>query len=231
MDDKKLRKMFSDKSFLKSNDFAAVASKVMTFVRENRSLVIAAVAVLAVIGVSIPGVNWYRLNQAKAFSEKLYEADQSLKKQESYQELLTEYESLPASQVARIKLVDYLLDHDDKDEAFKVIDEGLKNNETGIFSTLLILKKVDLLKEKGDFKGAATFAKENENKVIETFQGNYVLMLANMYVLADDKAQAKQLYQSLVSEAETTNSEVKKYSSTVVQKAKDRLLLIDLGVL
>ena len=161
MDNRALAKKFHDKKFLKSNDFVTFTSKFVDFLSDNKGLVGAAVIVLIVLGFSIPGLKWYRLRQINSFNEKLYGAQKSLKKESLYSELITDYQSLPASQLARLKLVDELVDHDKKEAAQQVIAEGLLADKRDIFTTLLVLKNLGLLKADKKYSDAIAYARQS----------------------------------------------------------------------
>lgn len=232
IDDKEMRKKFSDKKFLKSNEFVQAAGGLMGFFEENKVLVLVALIFLVFVGVAIPGLKWHRSRRVATFAEALYAAEHGLKKDEGYSKLLADFDHLPASVVARLKLVDHFLDHKDTAAALKSLDDGLTGVDQGILPTLLILKKIAILKGEEKYAEAAQFAEQQGDKVFTDFRENFQLAIAQLYLLSGDKIRARGIYEKLAGPSQGENQGAKKkVNPTVATEAMERLLLLDLGVL
>lgn len=236
MDNKELIKKFSSKKFLKSNQLREMANQTLQFVKQNRGVVVVAVILLLAIAISIPSLRYYRLKRIESFNLKLYEAQKSLKKKDSYQELVQDYKDIPAHNLARLNLVDNFLDNQQREEAYQAIDQGL-TDEKDIFTTLLVLKKINLLKEDAKYQEAADFAMNATNHIIPSFMGRYKLIQADLLLLSDQKDMARKIYQELVQrnaqseDAEMENIPMSGRDQGVEAQAENQLLLLDLGVL
>lgn len=233
MDDKQLEKLFHDKEFLKTNSFATAMEKFILFFKENRGLSLAALVVLVVMGLSIPLFKWYRMNTIEDFNTKLYEAQKSLKKEDLYRELIANYKNLTAAQYVRLKLVSELIDHSKKDEALTVIDQGLSGTDKNIFTTLLTLKKLSILKQDKNYALAAQEAARLEQKVMDAFVNNYRMITAELFILAGERENARALYEK-IGEFEGVGAgagELEDFDAALAGQAKDMLLFLDLGIL
>lgn len=234
MDDKQLAKKFHDKKFLKSNEFANLAAKLFNIVKENKFFFILGIIVAIALSVSIYGLKYYHLKQVESFSQKFYLAQKSLKKESLYRGLINEYKDLPGSQFVRLKLIDDLLDHNQTQEAQKVIEQGLQNNDKDIFTTLLVLKNINILKEENKYQQAAEYAIKQENKVLSTYYGHYQLIVAELYLLSDNNGDARKIYEKISAFVPLKNSGqkiVNQFDPAVINQAKDKLFLMDMGVL
>ncbi|MBU0505286.1 MAG: tetratricopeptide repeat protein [bacterium] len=234
LDDKKLRKMFSNKKFLRKNEFAVLTKNIVSFVKQNQKIVISLAVVVVFLGMAIPVANWYKLNKMEKFNKALFSAEKSLKKEELFQNILTNYSNLPASEIARLKLVDDLFSHQKEAEALKVIDEGLRGNGQTIFKTLLVLQQTNHLKEKNDFSLAASFIKQNEPKVLKTFLNQIRLLRGDLLLLAQNKEEARKTFETVARFSETDEKQqtsLVDFDSQAATTAKEKLLLMDLGVL
>ncbi|MBF0104359.1 MAG: hypothetical protein HQM16_03420 [Deltaproteobacteria bacterium] len=234
MDNEKLVKMFQDKKFLKSNEFAATVDKIYVFLKQNKQITLTALGIFLVLVLAIPGFKWYRLKQIDAFNTKLYQAEKSLKKEALFREIIGNFKGLTASQYVRIRLINDLLDHDKKDEALKVVDEGLTQKGQNIFTTVMALKKIALLKQQGKFSEAAAEAVRLENKILPTFLNRYKMITAELYLLNKDTGKARAVFEEL-GEFAGVGAEAKAgledFDPVLANQAKDMLLFLDLGVL
>lgn len=235
MDEKNLIKKFHDKHFLKKNEFADLVGHVLTFIKANKAFVIGCVVVVLIFGFGMPALRWYKAQRIERFNTQFFEAEKSLQKVASYEQLLRDYKSIPASQLARLKLVEALVEHNQSEDAVKVLDEGLKQgSQNNIFSTLLVLKRIDLLKAQSKYLEAADFATNHRNQIIKTYLSQYKLLQANLLLLAGKKDEARTFYQQLVAEADVSDDGEKPKApsdSPAVRVAKEQLMLLDLGVL
>ncbi|OVE80524.1 hypothetical protein BVY03_06085 [bacterium K02(2017)] len=235
MDDKKLEKLFKDKKFLRSNDFVLAFKKAVLFLKENKNITFGLVAVLLLIGTAIPGFNWYQEKQVLKFNQKLFEAQKSLKKEELYKDLLQNYKNMKSVQYVRLNLINNLLDHNETDKALSVINEGLQNTNKDIFTTLLVLKKIRILKEQKKYKEAAQIASNFHNKILDGFLNKFRMINADLFMLAGDKIAAKKIYQDLGDfagvGADSSENLESNFDPAITNKAKDILLLMELGVL
>lgn len=230
MDNDELRKKFHDKKFLKSSGLHEGIASVLTVLKENKSYFISALIVGLVLIIAIPSFKFYRMQRIQSFNEKLHSTENGLKKEEGYKQLIEEYQDLSAHQFARIKLIDHYLENQDMTKALAEIDSGLKEDRHDIFSTLLVLKKINLLKKDGKHKEALDFALAHEVKILDSFKNSFKLIQADLCLLTGDKQKAREIYQSLALLA-AQEEILPDYDPVVVEKAKDQLLLLDLGVL
>lgn len=239
MNNDELSKKFHDKKFLKSSDFHEGVASVLESLKDNKLYFVFALIVGLALIVAVPSFKLYRMKRVQAFNEKLHDTENGLKKEEGYKQLIQEYQDLSAHQYARIKLVDYYLENQDMPKALTEIDNGLKEDGSDIFSTLLVLKRVNLFKKGNKYKEASDFASAHESKIMESFKYSYKMIQADLCLLADDKAKAREIYQALTllaaSEEIQQEPNEKKvasdYDPQIVEKAKDQLFLLDLGVL
>lgn len=232
--ERNLEKKIHDKKFLRTNDLQNFTATSISLVQENKGLFILFVVFLVSIGLMIPGLKWYRLKQVDEFNTKFYQAQKSLKKEEAYRLLIDEYKSLPAVQLTRLKLVDELVEHKEVDQAMKVIESGLAGDERNIFSTLLILKAMDLLKQQGKITEAAQFATGRENRIIESFVPQFKMILADLFLISNKKEEARKIYQDLSTFGGFSSDKqtiAGSFDANMASEAKEKLLLIDLGVL
>lgn len=232
MDDKALEKKLTDKKFLKSNDLVTAATVVVNWCAKNRGLTMAFALVLVLLGLTIPGFNYYRQKQVLDFNAKLYQASKSLKKEQLYRELVAEYQSLPAAQLARIQLINNLLEHDDEAGAIKEIEAGLNSEARDIFQTVLILKRANIFKKNEQFLEASKFIADHEKQVIVTFINRMRMIRADLLLLSGERKGARELYQELASfEGAGAQGLTTDFDPALANEAKDQLLLIDLGVI
>lgn len=224
---------FSDKKFLKQNEFAEAMGRVWSFIKKNRNLVISFLSVITLLGLGIFGLKLYHGHRIQLLSEASFAAKTSLKKEALYRAILARYSDIPASQMARLNLAEYLVENQKNAEAQKVLSEGLKGADKTIFSTLVVLKAVDLLKTEKKYGEAAALASENEKHVMDYFLPRLKLLRANLLLLAGKKEDAKSAYQNLsqVADIDVGDKKSKEFDPTVVDEAKDQLLLMELGVL
>lgn len=236
MDEKELLRKFHDKQFLKKNEFAEIVTQIVGFVKANKALVVVVVVLAILLGVGMPTLRWYQAHRIEIFNAKLFEAEKSLKKVDLYQELIKNYSSIPASQYARLMLVDSLVEHNQFDDAAKQLDQGIKKSgQPDIFSTLLVLKRLDLLKNQEKYLEASDYATNHQNNILKTYLSQYKLYQANLMVLAGKKDEARSLYEKIIAEAETKNEKIpeatERQNTEIVKTAKGQLMLLDLGVL
>lgn len=239
MNNDELSKKFHDKKFLKSSELHESVASLLRVLRDNKLYFVFALIVGLVLIVAVPSFKLYRMKRIQSFNEQLHATESGLKKEEGYKQLIQEYSDLAAHQYARIKLVDYYLENQDRTNALAQIDSGLKEGGGDIFSTLLVLRGINFYKKDGKYKEALEFALAQEAKIMASFKYSYKLIQADLCLLADDKPQAREIYQALTfltanDEAQQESNQEKvlpDYDPQVVEKAKDKLLLLDLGVL
>ena len=150
MDNKALKKKFSSKEFLKTSDLHTSTGKVLAFVKANKNIVILVCLILVGLGVGIPGYRLYHTKRVEAFNQQLFVAAKGLKKADNYMQVIKDFSDLQAHQYARLKLVNHYIDNQDNESALKQIDEGLLQTKADIFSTVLVLKKINILKKDKD---------------------------------------------------------------------------------
>ncbi|MCP5463931.1 MAG: tetratricopeptide repeat protein [Deltaproteobacteria bacterium] len=234
MDDKELRKKFSDKTFLRQNEFANVTSNALDWATENKAIVIALVivALLGVLGYA--GGNYYQLNRVAEFNRDYFQARNGLQKEQNLQQLVQEYEGLPAAEIARLQLVDYHLEHNDTTQALVVLDQGLEQSTHPLMVSMLTLKKVSLLKKQNKLEDAIATLDRNLDKLLPAFRPQAKLIKGQLFLSLGQKDKAKELFSGLAQYAGADieqSAELSDYDPMVSSKAKDLAFLIELGVL
>lgn len=234
MNNAALEKKFTDKEFLKTNDFAGGVGKVVALVRDNKMPMLVGLILVVLAGLSVPAISWYRAGQVKAFGEEFYQAKKGLKKEEAYRQLIAKNPQLSASQLVRLELVDTLVGHDDIDAALKVINEGIIAQKPDIFNTLLVVRGAGLLKAQNKFDEAANFAKAHQVDVLKTFINHLKFLQADLMVSAGKQAEAKVIYQELTSPTGVgvdASGSLSDFDPQIAAMAKEKVLLIDMGLL
>lgn len=232
MDEKSLEKKLTDKKFLKSNDLVETTSKFVLWAQANKSIVVGLVFVLTMIAIAIPVMRYFHTQKINTFNQKFYQATKGLKKEQSYRELLNEYKDLPAAQVVRLELIDNLLEHNSEDDAIKEIDAGLDSSKRDVFQTILVLKRVGILKQNKKFKEAADFIDQHEKQIIVPFLTRMRMIRADLLLLSGERDKARELYQQLAAfEGAGSTGLTTDFDPALANEAKDQVLLIDLGVI
>lgn len=224
-----------DKSFLKRNEFAdAVKSGVSFFEDYKIPLTLLIVTALLLI-FGIPAYRYYRGNRIANLNIRLYEAQKGLKKEQAYSDILRDFSGIPATKLAHLKLADHYAGNQETDKALFTLDQGLADAQPDVLGTLLVLKKLDILRSQGEAKAAAQFAGESGGKVLPTFRGRLKLIQAESLLDAGDKAAAKAVYESLTQSiaelAEGSEASTGGFDPEIVSEAKEQLLLLNLGQL
>lgn len=235
MSNDKLGHALADKNFLKRNEFAEVVVQGKSFLETYKGPVILLVAVALLILLGIPVFNYYRDSKTTEFSEKFYKAGKGLKKEEAFQSLARDFATLPAARLAHLELAEYHLSHGDVAKAHEAVDQGLAQKHNDVLTTLLVLKKIDLLRADKKSKEAASFAAASEARVLPTFKGRLKLLQAELLVAVGDHNAAKAVYDELSKAAVQDGAQPKEgvasYAPDVIEEAKEQLLLINLGLL
>lgn len=219
------------KEFLKKDEFAEAVKKSGSFFAQNKVFLMVLVGLVIAGFITKKVIDIRQKSYIKDFNTQLFEAEQSVKKQQDYNQILSQYKDIPASQIARLNLVDNFLSKENHAEALKTLDEGLnKHTKTDVFSTLLALKKVGILKSQKQYAEAVTFIKSSSTKIIDSFKPYYTLLQADLLALAGNNAEAKQIYQQLITtkplESEKENNAI---LNQVIQQAKQKVLLLNLS--
>ncbi len=234
MNNAALEKKFTNKEFLKTNDYVGSVGKVAMLVRENKAPMLVGLVLIVLAGLSVPTIKWYRANQTKAFGEEFYQAKKSLKKEDAFRQLIAKNPQLSASQMVRLELVDTLVGHDDIDAAIKVINEGIIAQKPDIFNTLLVVRGAGLLKAQNKFDEAASFAKTHQVDVLKTFVNHLKFLEADLLVNAGKQGEAKVIYQELTTPAGVgvdASGSLSDFDPQIAAMAKEKILLIDMGLL
>ena len=116
----------------------------------------------------------------------------------------------------------------------QVINEGLEQGDRNIFQTILILKQVNLLKEQGLFEEAAKFIAKHEKSAIKPFLGQLKIIQGDLLILANKKEEARKVYDFIARFSANTEGQkdaADDYDAAASKTAKEKLLLLDLGVL
>lgn len=233
MKDSALAYKISDKKFLKQNELAEALGRLWRFVKNNRNRVVSFLSVIVLLALGVFGLKLYRVHRIESLSEAFFLAKTSLKKETLYRDILTRYGDLPASQMARLNLAQYFVENQQTVEALKILNDGLKSADKTVFSTLVVLKSIDLLKTEKKYGEAAALALENEKMVMDYFLPRLKLIQAGLFLLAGQKDKAKLGYQNLSTmlPTEVDDKNSKDFDPAVVDEAKDQLLLMELGIL
>lgn len=225
----------ANKDFLKRNEFAEVVVQGKSFIATYKGPVSFLVLVALFILLGIPVFNYYRDSQTMAFSEKFYKAGKGLKKEDAFQSLVRDFSALPAARLAHLELAEYHLSHGDITKAHAAVDQGLAQKQNDVLTTLLVLKKIDLLRADKKTKEAASFAASSEARVLPAFKGRLKLLQAELLVAVGERDVAKGLYDQLSKAAVQDDTQTKdgivSYTPDVIEEAKEQLLLIKLGLL
>lgn len=222
-----------DKEFLKKNEFIEFFKQIADFVKSNNYVIYISLVTVLVLLIGIPGYKYYRNIQAQNFSKNIIEADQSIDKENEYKKVIKNYSHFPAVNMVRIKLAEYYLENQNEKEALKVFDEGLNSGKKDIFVSLMVFKKANIYKEKGDFKTAIKVLQESKSQVLPNLLGQTELLMADLYILNNEKDKAKKIFENL-SEKNVNLKEVNSLNavdSVVIQQAKNKLLQMKLGLL
>lgn len=229
--EKAFEKKIRSKEFLRRNEFLESVSGVVEFVSQNKPVAIGlGIALIGLVAFK-PVLNWQKQKKSEAFSLAYDEASASLKKSKLYEDLLKNYSDLPAHQMARLKLVGEKLEANETEAALKLIDEGLAVADQGVFSSLLLLKKINILKSQNEFQAAYDALEAGRVKTLSTFQLHLDFMSGDLLMLMDQKDKARAVYEKIVKTPKPESLTDPNYDPQVVQQAKDKVLLLDLGVL
>lgn len=235
MSNDKFGHALADRDFLKRNEFAEVVVQGKSFIETYKGPVTLLLIVVAFILLGIPIFNYYRDSKATEFSEKFYKAGKGLKKEEVFQSLSRDFATLPAARLAHLELAEYHLGHGDAAKAHEAVDQGLAQKYNDILSTLLVLKKIDLLRADKKMKEAASFAASSGERVLPAFKGRLKLLQAEILVALGDRDAAKGLYDELAKATVQGDAPIKdgivSYTPDVIEEAKEQLVLINLGLL
>jgi predicted negative regulator of RcsB-dependent stress response len=227
----------SRKEFLKRNDFATAVGRGVGFFEQNVKFLMAIGLLVVAVVAGLYFLKTREEKRLEGFNARFYAAEKGLKKEVSYRALLQEFGDVPASALVRLALVGNLLDNQKPDEALKVLDEGLHVHlGADIFTTLLVVKKIDVLKGQGDFTAAAAFADQAASRVIDTYRDSLLFTRADLLLLAGQWDDAKALYQRLAVVEEGGEGEEKaqkkdRADPQLPHKAKGRLKLIEFGLI
>lgn len=235
MSNDKFGHALADKDFLKRNEFAEVVVQGKSFLETYKGPVLLLAAVVLVILLGIPVFNYYRDSKTMEFSEKFYKAEKGLKKDEAFQALVRDFTNLPAARLAHLELAEYHLSHGDSGKAHEAVDQGLAQKHDDVLTTLLVLKKIDLLRADKKNKEAADFAAASGARVLPAFKGHLKLLQAELLIAAGERDVAKALYDELATAAVQDGiapaDGLVGYTPDIIEEAKEQLLLIKLGLL
>lgn len=242
----------SHKQFLRRNDFATLVGESGGFFSRYKTWL--AVTVVAVV-LGFAGTSFLkaeRLRQNEEFSARFFEAGQGLKKVQNYQSLIRDYKEVPAVQLARLNLADKLAVDKKMDEALKTLDEGLAaTKESDLFTTLLVFKKVALLRGQDKFAEALKALDGGAARLMPGMEDAATLLRADLTLQTGKKEDARQLYTSLIKKSEDFAAKAKEKAEkdaasgkkselpassesvdeNILKQAKDQLYLLDVGLL
>lgn len=231
----KLDNLLRDKSFLKQGDLLDATSGVVNTLMDYKvPLIFLAILVLLIL-VGVPIYQHQRDSRAEEFSQKMYDTEKGLKKEADYNEVLSKYGTLPAVKLANLKLADYYVSNQDPGKALGILDQGLVGAKADVFGTLLVLKKMDILKSQNKLKEAYDFAVASGDKVLPTFKDKLRMLEAELLISTGNVTQAKTIYENLVNSKAAlepgNNGEQSDFDPEVTNQAKEKLMLINLGKL
>lgn len=235
-----LEKKFSDKKFLKKNEFVELMGRVFKAFQENRALMTGLVVICVVLALGIPGYKYYQKQQYKAVNELMYEAKNSLKKEALYQQVIDQYGSLQLSLMARIELADYYIENKRDDDALNLLDIQSLNFSPSLLTTTVVLKKLALLKKQEKFDDALAYLESHKDLFLEKFEPQAKLYKARLLWLSKKNDQAKtvltQMKLGLENQIEMAKKDQDKSKEVaenrqVLKEVNDQLLLIELGLM
>ena len=215
------------KQFLKRNEFVEMFKRVVAAMNANRNVVYLAIALVFALILGVVGLRLYRMQTVKAFSSAWDQAASSSESEKAYMAILSKYGSLPASDLARLKV----LEGKDVAAATALLRDGLKDADTSIVSTVLVFKGADLLKADGQFDQSASWLGQYKAKVLNPLQGRLLLTQGDLFLLAGSKDKAKSVYQDLANRSVVTAEGEKPFDPQVIDEAKDKILMMELGAL
>lgn len=231
----------TDKHFLKQNDLAQVLKDFVANIGVYKMPLVVVAVLLLLVLIGVPTQRYLKQRQMDGFARALYAAEQMPgasqaeveQKITAFNKVIAEHADFPAVRIARLNLAALLSSQKKNAEALTIVDEGLKaSTKADILSTLLVFKKVGLLKSEGKFAEAAMALTGVENQVIPTLKDQLKLLKAELLLLTGKKDEAKTLYEQLSvvniqAEGKSLNL-MDAFDPTVSNQARDRLLLMDL---
>lgn len=234
----------TDKSFLKQNDLARVLGGFMFRLGDYKIPFLVACLVLVVLTVGVPVHRYLLQRDIEQLAQAFYVAEQLPASTEtevsakikSLGDVVARFAKLPAVRLTQLKLASLLLQHKQPDAALDVLNAGIALSlpEPDVLSTVLVIKKVSVLKGQGKFTDAIKVLDQNVSRVISTYVDNIRLLKADLLVQSGKKDEAKALYQEL-SVVNLKNDGkaglLESFDPTVSTQARDRVLLLELGQL
>jgi predicted negative regulator of RcsB-dependent stress response len=222
------------KNFLRHDELADLIAGSAPFFERYRLLILAVIvgAVLASAGYLV--LKERNQQQVMDFNERLEAVAKSPQKVDGYRKVVADFATVPAVNLARLRLVSALLDNQKTDDALKALDDGLAKSGPDIFTTLLVLKKIDVLKGEKKYDEALKALRDGRSKVISAYDDELSLQEAQLALLAGHKDDARKIYDRLAAlkvEVPKEGSQDPGLDESVISTAKDQLLLLDLGVL
>lgn len=223
-----------DKKFLRRNEFAeAVFSTAPFFERNKTILILAVVAVLfGVIGLVV--VKHQAQAHVMEFNTRLAAVAKSPQKVPGYQTVIKDFSDIPGVNLARLKLVDALIENQKTDDAIAVLNEGLKAGGRDVLTTLLLIKELDIYKDKKDYAGALTALQDGRKKILPSYVNTLSMTETDLLLLSGKKDEARKVLMALIAakpEMPKDGAAAELGDDGSVAAAKEKLLLLDLGVL
>lgn len=235
---------FADKNFLKKNDLADALTGFFHEARHYKLPILAALLVLLILLIGIPVHRFLDQRESDALAVELFQVEELPATNQAeiaariagFQALVKEYATVPAVRLAEVKFATFLLENNKTDEALSVVDAGLKLSSTpDILSTLLVLKKASLFKSQGKLTEAIQVLDASNHLLLASFADSTKLIKASWLLLTGKKEEARVLYEQLstlsLQGADKSVNLLESFDPTVSNRAREQLLLMELGQL
>lgn len=214
------------KPVLKRNELAMALDKIGSFFYANKTLVLGVIVVFGLLGITLLGLQFYRLQLEKQFNQEWQLSSEGLLKEDNLSKLIQKYESIPAHQLARLDLAKYQLENQKTDEAIKTLSSGLTSQPADILTTIVVLKCSQIYASQQKYVEAIDFLTAHRHHILDTYKPFADLAKADLYLKIQDVAKARVLYTQLAESGNTDESN--ENGDTVVSKAKEKILQLEM---
>ena len=196
---------------IRRNPLAEWVGSTIRFVQKRRAIILAALAVLLVVGAAGAAYVWYQARQEREASIALSEAQAGLRSEKPgeapkaedsirrLQDIARQFRGTESAEEALIRLGNLQYDNGKVDEAKAAFDEYLKSYPRGRFVLMAGLGKAYADEARGDFQGAAqTLADTLSAKSDAAFAGELYTALARVYENLKKTDEAVRVYDQIV---------------------------------
>jgi predicted negative regulator of RcsB-dependent stress response len=223
-----------DKKFLRRNELADVLAQTVPFFERNKTIVIGVIVAVLLGAVGLVFVKHQAQTHVMDFNTRLAAVAKSPQKVLGYQSIIKDFADIPGVNLVRLKLAEALIENQKTDEALAVLSEGVKAGGRDVLTTLLLIKELDIYKTKKDYAGALTALNAGRKNILSAYANTLAITEADLLLLSGKKEDARKILTALT----TAKPEIPKEGADAelgddgsVAAAKEKLLLLDLGVL